>query len=157
MTCKDCPESAKPDDQPAVDPPAKRPATSQGWVIYTGGPADRHLAGITHVIPDNYDRVTIDADGCIIYEKGPDDWEPPSPIDGYTQDGNVFAPQWKSCQWRAYSVLVKPSCNCLDVIAQCNKPQIETSYQMVKCAVCDQCAERVAIPRPRPRPQRKTI
>ena len=154
MTCKDCPEPA---ERPAVDPPPKRPVTSQGWVVYTGGPEKIHLASLTHVIPDIYDRVTVDADGLIVYANRPDDWEPPSPIDGYTQDGRVFTPQWKSCIWRAYSVLVKPVCNCLDVIAQCNNPQADTFCEMVKCAVCDQCVDRVAIPGPRPRPKRKTL
>ena len=157
MTCKDCPE---PVERPTPDPPPKRPVTSQGWVVYTGGPEKIHLASLTHVIPDNYDRVIVSDSGTIIYKNKPDDWEPPSPIDGFIQEaGNplIFYPLWKSCIWRAYSVLVKPGCNCLDVIARCNHPKADAFCKMVKCAVCDQCAERVAIPDPQPRPKRKTL
>jgi len=157
MACKDCPEPTK---QPAADPPPKQPVTSQGWVVYTGGAPNVHLAGIANVIPDDYDRVIVDDSGGIIYKNKPDDWEPPSPIDGYIQEtGNplIFYPLWKSCKWRAYSAIVKSACNCLEVIARCNQPQAETFCQLVKCAVCDQCVERIAIPELPPRPKRKTL
>ena len=161
MACKDCPEQVEQPGSPKPETP-KWPVTrgSQGWVVYTGGPPEAHLAALKHVIPDDYERVTVHPDGSIEYEKGPDDWEPPSPIDGFIQDKDnplLFYPQWKTCKWRMFSIRISSSCNCLDVVAQCNNPHTETLGAIVKCADCDQCSQRVEIPPLPPRPKRKTL
>jgi hypothetical protein len=146
MGCEDCPEPTPPS-----------PDTGRyGWVLYTGGPPEIHLAMLRHVVPSDCDRITIRDDGSIEYKKEPGDWEPPRPIDGYKQNDQLFRPLWKSCRWRVYSLEVEPNCRCMDIIAQCNNPFAETVGQLVKCADCDRCSVREEIIF-EPPPQRKEI
>lgn len=133
--------------------------SGQGWIVFTGGPPEAHLGALRHIVPKDFDRVVIHPDGVIEYtKKGLDDWEPPSPIDGYDCDvvnPGLFRPLWKSCQCRSFSVIVK-RCQCLDVIAKCDNPLAANVNEFVQCETCDQCEQREEIPTPL-RPQKKTL
>ena len=124
------------------------------WLFYNGGPPEAIFIRLSHVIPAEYDRVTVNVDGSLEYKSGLDGWEPPSPIDGYErapENPLLFRPRWKSCQHRLFSVAVKPQCQCVAVVAKCIR-----SIQYVKCKECDECASRAAIPPYNP-PQKKTL
>ena len=160
--CEGCPESRRTPTNRGAAPEAPgrtlRPS-GQGWVVWTGGPPEAHLASLSFVLPPGMLHVRIHPDGSIEYEKGLDDWEPPSPIDGYERDAvnqRLYRPLWKSCQCRYFSVKVKEACQCLDVIAKCGHPQAEVVDEFVKCWLCNQCEDRVAIPQPFV-PKRKTL
>lgn len=124
------------------------------WSIYTGGSAEDHLIGILLTLPENFKRIQIHLDGALEYEKGLGDWEPPSPIDGYSCDSKnkwLFRPLWKSCKWRQYSTVVKDKCQCIEVIAKCT-----LGFNWVKFENCQQCEARMPI-EPRYIFKRKTI
>ena len=117
---------------------------SSRWVIYTGGPPEAHLFGINDILPPEANRISIDREGHLEYKKGPDDFEPPSPIDGFCRDkenDHLFLPMWKSCVWRHFSILFKLNCQCIDIIARCGKSSHLTDY-----AKCEQCEDRMKIP-----------
>ena len=111
------------------------------WSIYTGGLAEHHLIGIILTLPEDYQRIQVHPDGSLEYEKGLDDWESPSPIDGYVRDSEnkwLFHPLWESCIWRQYSTILKSQCKCIEVIAKCDQ-----SFNWVKFEDCQQCKARV--------------
>jgi hypothetical protein len=175
--CKGCPDSlppgyTKPDDAPLdwvptglpeglpecvskadlVDTPGTIHSESLG--LYVGGTPEEHLCTIFLTIPKEYTRVDMTHSGDILYKKGPDDWEPPGPIDGYECDGEnqwLFHPLWKSCKWRHYGVAIKQKCQCIDVIARCG-----ISSCWVKSSECSECKARASIKSQRI-PQKKTI
>ena len=118
MSCRDCFQPAREMPQPVPEPTFTSPRGT-GWVVYTGGTHQRHLAMMRHTLSPGYDRVTFHDDGSIEYRKGPDDWEPPSPIEGYERDPKnplFFRPLWKSCTWRMYGTEVMAACQCLQVL-----------------------------------------
>lgn len=139
-------------NEPLINTPEVR--YSEAFVIYAGGSHEEHLASMLAAIPKGFDRVAITPDGLIEYEKGLDDWEPPSPIDGYLRDSKnqwLFRPLWESCRWRQYGVAIKSKCQCLDVIARCT-----TSGCWVKHTNCLECGARLPI-REKVNPVKKTI
>jgi len=161
--CEGCPGPRPTPSDGGVAPEAPgRPlrASGQGWVIWTGGPPEAHLAALAFVLPHGLLHIRVHPDGSIEYiGKRLDDWEPPSPIDGYERDAanqRLYRPLWKSCQCRYFSVKVKEKCQCLDVIAKCGNPQAKVVDEFVKCVDCDQCEDRVAISEPFV-PKRKTL
>lgn len=138
MACKDCS-----DEQLVL------PREGERWVVFTGGEPEQHLAMMQYTLPEDYTRGKFLPDGSIQYEKGLDDWEPPSPVEGYkrdTEDPWLFRPLWKSCQLRMYSTVVKESCRCIQVRAACNHPEtpIEVSGN-VTLEVCEACQHREPI------------
>jgi hypothetical protein len=161
--CEGCPQPRQfppvPETLSEVPGRSLRPS-GHGWVIFTGGPPEAPLAALAHVLPRDYGRATVHPDGSIEYtSKGPDDWEPPSPIDGYERDAAnpmLFRPLWKSCRCRSFSVVVKENCQCLDVLARCGNPMAPEVDTLVEYKVCDRCEHRDKI-KPRPKPQRKMI
>ncbi len=125
-------------------PEHKNVRYSSRWVIYTGGPPEAHLFGINDILPPEANRVSIDREGRLEYEKGPDDFEPPGPIDGFCRDkknDHFFLPVWKSCVWRHFSISFKLNCRCIDILARCGK-----SSQLTDYAKCEQCGDRMEIP-----------
>ena len=161
--CEGCPEPPQTPSNGGVasEVPGRPPrASGQGWVVWTGGPPEAHLASLCFILPPGMLHVRIHPDGSIEYiGTGPDDWEPPSPIDGYERDAvnqRLYRPLWKSCQYRYFSVIVKEKCQCLEVIAKCGNPQAANANELVKCGLCNQCGDRVAIPQSLV-PKRKTL
>ncbi len=153
MPCQDCPEEPiEPiENEPGIPDvvlPAKKP--SRGWVIYTGGPPEAHLSAMQHTLPADYKRARFLPDGSIQYEKGPDDWEPPSPIEGYecdAEDDRLFRPLWESCQRRLYSAGVKEGCKCIQIRTICSRLETESSEQVnIDFATCHECKWREPIP-----------
>lgn len=154
MGCQDCPNQPKTENQepgiPEVILPAKKPTV--GWVIYTGGPPERHLSMMQHTLPDGYVRARFLPDGCIKYEKGPDDWEPPSSIEGYERDAKdpwLFHPRWESCQLRMYGTVVRDACECIQVLAVCSHSEVELNdHGEVTFDECQDCPFCTPIPSP---------
>ncbi len=142
MACQNCPEEILYD----------KPKDAVGWVVYTGGPPQLHLAMMQKTLPKDFSRAKFLPDGSILYVKGPSDWEPPSAIEGYRRDAEnpwLFHPLWKSCQLRMYGAIVKESCRCIQVLAVCNHPKIEPdAHGEVTFAMCEACQRRVPIPEP---------
>ena len=154
MSCSDCPQRPPEENvsQPVLEvTPAPKRGT--GWVVYTGGTHERHLAMMRHTLPPDYDRVTIHDDGSIEYKRVPDDWEPPSPIEGYQRDPNnplSFRPLWKSCQWRMYGTKVKETCQCIQVLPACSHPAtVLSAHGLVEFDTCKHCPNRKPIPTPK--------
>jgi len=147
MACKDCPEQT-PSGIPDVIAPEG--LASIGWVVYTGGPPELHLAMMQHTLPADYQKGQFLPDGSIQYEKRPDDWEPPGPIEGYerdTEDAWLFRPLWKSCRMRLYSTVVKEACECIQVVAICSDPESELDeHGKIPFEVCEDCPRREPIP-----------
>jgi len=124
------------------------------WGVHTGGFAEDHLVSILFATPEGIDRFGIHPDGSIEYEKGLDDFEPPSPIDGYERDPEnhwFFKPLWESCAWRHYKVALKEACQCIDVLAMCT-----ANRHWVRYKDCLRCKCRLPI-RNRPTIKHKTI
>ena len=161
--CEGCPQPRQFPMIPETssEAPGRRLRPSgQGWVSFTGGPPEGHLAALAHVLPVDIAYVTIHPDGSIEYdEKRPGGWEPPSPIDGFerdTENPRLFRPLWKSCQLRSFSLTVKENCRCLDVIAKCGNPRAPVTDQLVKHMACVDCDYRLSILVP-PKPRKKTL
>lgn len=161
--CDGCPQSHQtpPNGGVASEAPGRRlRPLGQGWVSFTGGPPESHLATLAHVLPADTIHVVIHADGSIEYdEKRPGGWEPPSPIDGFERDEKnprLFRPLWRSCQLRSFSLVVKENCQCLDVIAKCGNPRAANVDEIVKHTDCVQCEHRLSILVP-PKPKKKTL
>ncbi len=144
--CQDCPE------QPIESGPARPEKPAIGWVIYTGGPPENHLAMMQHTLPSDFKRAHFLSNGSIQYEKGPDDWEPPSPIEGYERDVEndwLFHPLWESCQHRMYGTEIKEACECIQVLTMCTYPDTELNkHGKVVFTICKSCPQRVPIPVP---------
>jgi len=141
MTCKDCLQHPATISQPTAES-GPRP-NGPGWVVYSGGSHENHLAMMRFTLPPGYGRVTFHDDGSIEYQRGPDDWEPPRPIDGYVLDGEnswLFRPVWTPCALRMHSTVLHESCQCIDVIAFCMRSQ-----KMVTSEKCDSCEQRVPV------------
>lgn len=147
MTCEDCPDENGESTTPEIVVPSKH---TTGWIVYTGGSFKLHLAMMQHTLPPDYSRAHFLVDGCIRYEKGPDDWEPPSPIDGYKRDTEnpwFFRPLWKSCRLRMFGTEIKEACECIQVIAICNHPETDlNSHGEVPFTMCEACPHRDPIP-----------
>jgi len=160
--CEGCPEPRSPRQPETLSEAPGRPlgASGRGWVTWTGGPPEAHLASLASVLPPEMAHVRIHPDGSIEYmEKRPDDWEPPSPIDGYERDAEnpkLFRPLWKSCQYRYFSVSVTAACHCLDVIAECGHPETKVIARSIDCQECNLCDLRLPIPEMF-KPQKKTL
>jgi hypothetical protein len=161
--CEGCPQPRQipPDEGVASEALGRRLRPSgQGWVSFTGGIPETHLATLTHVLPADMTHVVIHPDGSIEYdEKRPGGWEPPSPIDGFERDEKnprLFRPLWKSCQLRSFSLVIKENCQCLDVIAKCGNPWAAEIDELVKHKACAKCEHRIPILVP-PIPQKKTL
>lgn len=161
--CKGCSEPHQAPPNGGVAPEATgRPLrpSGQGWVTWTGGPPEAHLAALAFVLPHGLVHIRIHPDGSIEYiGERPDDWEPPSPIDGYERDAEnpkLFRPLWKSCQHRYFSVVVKDACHCLNVVAECGRPELKTADKSVDCQACNLCEHRLSIPELQ-RPKKKTL
>ena len=147
------PCSGCPDQIPFADenvPEGKDPKTAlrykNAWVVWSEGTFEQQLELIQHSLPEGYDRVTVHGDGSIRYEKGLGDWEPPSPIEGYERDSVdecLFRPLWDACRVRAFSTVVKESCQCVQVLARCLHPDRgEESIKDIKHADCLACQKR---------------
>ncbi len=109
-------------------------------------------------IPLGYERVEIDSDGVIVYEKDLNDWESPRSIDGFERDSEnlfLFRPVWVPCKSRVYSILVQDKCQCIDVLAEClhNNPEDGTPY--VRYEDCEKCT--CLRPYVKPLPGKKTV
>ncbi len=162
--CKKCPESIYPEetvtredilkglpDRTSNTPLPELEGVGKVWIIYTGGPPEAHLSSLRYITPDN---IKVGHTGSLEYQKKSDNFEPPKHIDGYQRDkenDHLFLPVWKSCVVRHFNLSSKSVCNCVDVIARCGK-----TFQIVKCADCDQCEYRVKIPELK-RPVKKTL
>jgi hypothetical protein len=136
MSCKDCPPE-----------PIGLPEDGERWIVYGGGFPEHPLAMMQHTLPGDYTKGKFLSDGSLKYEKGPDDWEPPSPVEGYERDAKdpwLFRPLWKSCQLRMYSTVVKEACDCIQVRAMCNHPETGPS-PMVDFEICEACQKRQPI------------
>jgi hypothetical protein len=153
--CTDCPNQPGQDEKgeptiPDVIMPEKMP--NVGWVIYTGGPPERHLSMMQHTLPKDYTRGRFLPDGSLQYENGPDGWEPPSPVEGYERDAEdawLFRPLWKSCQLRMYGTVIKESCECIQVLAVCSHPETKLNeHGEVTFDMCETCPWRSPIPVP---------
>jgi hypothetical protein len=164
MGCQDCPnQPANEQGEPVAPAPIlPKDKPTMGWVVYTGGTPERHLAMMQHTLPEGYTRAKFLSDGSIEYEKGPDDWEPPSPIEGYERDAEnqwLFRPLWKSCQLRMYGTVVKEACECIQVHAVCSHPEVRLDdHGEVNYDVCKECPHRMPIqelivPKPTPLPK----
>lgn len=149
--CPECPnhpeiEGVEPSIPDAIVP--KEPA--MGWVLYTGGPPETHLAMMQHTLPDDYTYGYFLPDGSIHYDKRPDDWEPPGLVEGYERDGQdswSFHPLWESCQLRMYGTEIKKQCRCIQVVAVCNHHKVELNdHGEVTYEMCKGCTHRVPIP-----------
>jgi hypothetical protein len=150
--CKDCPQPVDKDEQGEPTIPkilGQADKSTVGWVLYTGGPPERHLAMMQHTLPDGYQYGRFLPDGSIQYEKGPDGWEPPSPIEGYERDAEdqwFFRPLWESCQLRMYGTVVKEACECIQVLTVCSHPETKLNeHGEVTFAMCQSCPRRVPI------------
>lgn len=123
-----------------------------GWVVYTGGPPETHLAMMQHTLPEDYTYGYFLPDGTIQYDKRLDDWEPPSLVEGYERDGQdswSFHPLWKSCQFRMYSTEVKDKCRCIQVLAICSHPNAKLDeHGRVTYKECSECTKCLPIPIP---------
>jgi hypothetical protein len=111
--------------------------------VYSGGSHEDHLAMMRFTLPPGHERVTFHDDGSIEYQKGPDDWEPPRPINGYVPDAEnpwLFHPVWRPCRLRMHSTILHESCQCIDVVAFCMGSQ-----KMLTSEECDSCEQRIPI------------
>jgi hypothetical protein len=117
---------------------------SQIWGVDQGAFAEGHLVQIALTIPEGSKVLGSHVDGTIEYEKGPDDFEPPSPIDGFKRDPEnkwLFRPLWESCSWRHYTTMLKTKCQCIDVLAKCS-----VTGHWVRYEDCLKCKSRLPIP-----------
>lgn len=158
--CQDCPpiEQQPPEIPELVQPDVKtypEPEIDLTWVFHTGGPPHAQLLVMVTTLPPDYARIQVYNNGDLEYKKtGPDDFEPPSPIDGYVCDQEnqwLFHPLWKSCQNRLFSIVVKPQCQCVEVLAKCILTE-----GLVKYEACEKCKGRVEISEMKV-PKKKTI
>jgi len=116
---------------------------SDVWGIHLGGTPEDHLVSVVLAIPEGFTRIFVHEDGSLEYKKGPDDFEPPNPINGYERDLKnqwLFKPLWKSCAMRYYGVVVKDKCKCIDVTAKCS-----VNSHWVKYEDCLRCKARLPI------------
>jgi hypothetical protein len=150
--CNDCPNQPKTENGEQTIPDIVAP------IKHSGGPPEIHLAMMQHTLPPSYSRAHFLPDGSIQYTKGPDDWEPPSPIEGYERDAEnpwFFRPLWKSCQLRMFGTEIKEACECIQVVTICNHPETELDgHGEVTFAMCEECPHRESIPAVRLIPQR---
>ena len=151
--CNDCPNHSKIEENKPGIPDAivpKKPA--MGWVVYTGGPPEVHLAMMQHTLPDDYTYGYFLSDGSIRYDQRLGDWEPPSLVEGYERDGQdswSFHPLWESCQLRVYGTEIKEQCRCIQVVAVCSHPEITLNdHGEVTFTQCRDCPRRLPIPVP---------
>ncbi len=124
------------------------------WGVYIGGPPETHLVGNVMLFPEELSELLMHPDGSIEYKKRLDDWEPPSPIEGYERDLEnqwLFHPLWESCTRRQYKVAYKKKCRCIDLIAMCS-----VNLHWVKFENCQKCQVRIPI-KTIEKPVRKTI
>ncbi len=127
---------------------------SEFWGAYMGGSPESHLVNIILLMPEGFDRIRVHPDGSLEYEKKLDDFEPPSPIDGYECDPEnqwLFKPLWQSCSWRNYKVALKKKCQCIDVLAKCT-----VNFHWIKFEDCLRCTARLPIESPK-KPVKKTL
>lgn len=69
--------------------------------------------------------VRFEADGTIVYDRRPEDWEPPRNINGYQRDPNDsfrFIRLWPPCPSRKEDVVRYPACGCINILARCGNP-----------------------------------
>jgi hypothetical protein len=117
---------------------------SQVWAIDQGMFTEGHLVQIVLTIPGRPKHIGCHSDGSIEYKKGPDDFEPPSPINGFKRDPEnkwLFRPLWESCTWRHYTTMLKTKCQCIDVLAKCSANEHWVRYED-----CLECKSRLPIP-----------
>lgn len=125
------------------------------WAVPVGNYFEDQLVSIIFAIPEGIDRIGVHPDGSIEYtKKGPDDWESPSPIDGYERDQEnkwLFRPVWESCTWRHFRVALKEACQCINVLARCT-----ANHHWVTYKDCLRCKCRLPM-RTRPLIEVKTV
>ena len=151
--CPECPNQPEiVEGEPSIRDATVPKKPGRGWVLYTGGPPEAHLSMMQHTLPDDYTYGRFLPDGSILYDQRPDDWEPPSLVEGYERDGQdswSFHPLWESCQLRMYRTEIKKQCRCIQVFVMCIHPEAtlndhgEGTYEG-----CKGCPHRVPIPVP---------
>jgi hypothetical protein len=116
---------------------------SEVWAVPMSQYTDDHLSYIGMTVPEGFEFVRTNGDGCIFYEKEPGGFEPPGPIDGFECDPEnqwFFRPLWESCSWRHYTTIAKTKCQCIDVLAKCS-----VNSHWVKYADCLKCKSRLPL------------
>ena len=94
------------------------------------------------ILPKGY-PVEIQSDGTLVYT----DWqkdEPPGMIQGFQQQEDLisYKPLWDSCAKRELKFVIKPNCECLDMIATCFKHGSDRFLKEVTFEDCCQCVYR---------------
>ncbi len=106
------------------------------WAAQLGQYAEDQLSQIGTTFPVDV-QICVSNTGDIKYEKGPDGFEPPGPINGYERDEEdpwLFHPIWESCTYRHYTSLFKTKCQCVDVLAKCSISDHWVGYEdCLKC------------------------
>jgi hypothetical protein len=117
---------------------------SEIFAVDQGMFAEGHLVQVVLTIPGQPEHIRCHPDGAIEYKKGVDDFEPPTPLDGFRRDPEnlwLFRPLWESCSWRHYTTMLKTKCQCIDVLAKCS-----VNGHRVKYKDCLRCRSRLPIP-----------
>jgi hypothetical protein len=87
-------------------------------------------------------KAEIMADGRIVYERRPGDWEPPREHKGYRRDPDnawVFIPVWPACVNRELNEKRLSTCGCLIVEMTCRDERSPCCGQRVELAACQAC------------------
>ena len=106
-------------------------------------PAGDH-ALLAMILPKGY-PAEVEQDGTLRYTN----WnhaEPPGRIEGFQQQKDLlsYKPLWDSCPKRNLKFVIKPSCQCLDIIATCFCYQSGHFMEEVKLRDCENCSRAFA-------------
>lgn len=92
-------------------------------------------------------RVEVLADGTIVYERKPGDFEPPRDHKGYrrksddlrSDDAWVFIPEWPHCPHRELNQTRKTGCGCLLIEMTCKDNRSPYYRELVELEMCQGC------------------
>jgi len=90
-------------------------------------------------------KISIEVDGAVVYEKGPDDWEPPRDIVGYQRDPNNpwrFVPLWLPCKHQKMKILHGGGCGCIRIRMKCLNSSVKVKGKHLTHEQCQQCPAR---------------